>query len=160
MPAWTNGEKRRIGTMGSWRNLRERTMALLFACAFLFVSWGDAYGVHDCPHHDRLPGTTPAGATAPGATHPESEPSAHGAATDAHGESSRSADHGSHDKRPCTCLGDCQPTSQQVQAVSSTTAPVTFAAASEYAPMRRAWSADVSESPYRLPFANGPPHLI
>ena len=139
------------------RPIRERTLAGILAGAFLFVSWVDASGLHLCPHHDRLP-----------ASLSDAEHGAYyqGASADDHADEGVHTEppptegHGSHDEGPCTCLGDCQSTSHDVQVAASGVDPAVPVPDVIHASAVQFESADYASPQYRLPFANGPPHLI
>ena len=132
------------------RRIHERAMAALFAAVFLFVMWGDAYGLHTCPHHDWLPVSASDAELAPVNEH-----------GDSHGEAGahQASEHESH-AGPCTCIGDCESTSSAVPLAPSANGggdpPATVLPFST----TRAVSPDLDDSQYRLPFPNPPPLLV
>lgn len=129
------------------RTLHERGIATLFAAVFLVVMWGDAYGLHTCPHHDWVPAAESAADGAPRQAHGDSG---------AFDTSKAATEHDSHDG-PCTCIGDCDSASSVARLAPSATGKVFSAAVVVSASTAPAVSAEFEDSLYRLPLPNAPP---
>lgn len=128
------------------RPLRAAVSALL-GLVFLAGLAGEAYGVHDCPHHhgdEPDPGAVHAGEAAGPAT----------AAVRGTEAPLRAPPEG-----PCTCVGSCHAAATALDAAS----PPALPSAPE-ADLAAAFPAvdDRTRRPaaYLLPFANGPPTAI
>lgn len=133
------------------RRARRALLSLLALTSFLGVGFGDARGIHACPHHDGLP--APPASASPGASSTHHGMAGHAAAAPGHADA---GDHGA-EHGPCTCVGQCAAGgSPAVPAARPGTAaaplPGIRITASAVAP--RAPRADESWSPY-LP--NAPP---
>lgn len=122
-----------------------RVPALLLALVFLFAGTAEGTGIHRCPHHDVLPGTTEAAAL-------------HGAADD-HGavHHAHTADTSAPTHESCTCMGACQP-GGVATASKGGSAAIAFDSATNRQVNR--WSPPAARAalvPFLLPFANAPP---
>lgn len=130
--------------------------------AFLWATAADANGLHNCPHHDALPGRhADSDLHAEAASHDGSAPTpgrgrGYALTTDGspHGSSG-----GEHDEQqgPCTCIGICHggtaaPLPVVAVAPADIVGPIgALAPAPDRAGLR------VQQLPYVLPYANGPP---
>ncbi|HUF13706.1 MAG TPA: hypothetical protein VMN78_11440 [Longimicrobiales bacterium] len=134
------------------RSLPLRSTALASALALTLAASGDAYGLHDCAHHDTLPTQTGHANGAHG------RHSAHGAID---GTAVDAAAHTSHDSSEheggCPCVGDCA-------GATAAALPTSPAAAGADTPATAASAAAIpSDAPRAArtqhfhPFAQAPP---
>jgi len=128
------------------RPLRAAVSALL-GLVFLTGLAGEAYGVHDCPHHH---GDQPD----PGAVHAGEDAGAALAVDRGTDAPLRAPPEG-----PCTCLGSCHAAAAALNAASPPVLPV--ALETDLAGALPAVD-DRTRRPaaYLLPFANGPPTAV
>lgn len=128
-----------------------RAYAVFFTAIFSFVGWADASGLHLCSQHNAPPVM---------GSHSDDTAADRGQ-TDLAGAANANAgaSHGGDHEDPCICVGifDDEGSALQVvrpDAVFLDPPTITCLAGA------RASSAVLTPSPYRLPFANAPPHLI
>lgn len=114
--------------------------------AVMFVGTGaiDAYGLHDCPHHDALPDAASS-----------AQPVAGG-----HGASGHAApaghDDGHDEHGPCTCIGLCGAASVALPALGAGAPELVVATAGRVA-ARPVLTRVPTRGDYLLPFATAPP---
>lgn len=97
------------------RSARRTVIALGALASFWFALASDAYGLHDCPHHDGVVEGTASGhvAAAPhnGAHDGAARAGVHSAAAPAPGGTATTpagvGGHGDHGEGVCNCVGDC-----------------------------------------------------
>jgi hypothetical protein len=119
-----------------------RLASFLIALTFQGAALTDALGLHACPVHDALPGST----TADGHEH---EGASHASGHHQHGDTHEGQE------GPCACVGMC------LDGASVPSAPVfipTFEASySQVAPTAAAWVELPSSPAFLLPYSHGPP---
>lgn len=127
--------------------LAVRLTSLAFLVVFFAMSGADAFNLHECPHHDRLPASSHHAAPSVDdlpATHATAEPAPEG------------PDHGSHGAT-CTCVGDCTASSTPISH-RALSARVFQSPATVHADLPvQAGPAPVVTIDFRQPFPIGPP---
>ena len=160
--------------------LTHKLAALLLAVSFQGTVVGDAWGVHDCPHHDMLPpvaaseaanalGAPEGAAGAPGHGGHGSDAGygGHGAAASAasaHASAAHAHDGGAGDcddcgHGPCTCVGHCQTGGSGTAALAMRPRVVLAVPPASWGlpSVRLVHDPLPGPTPYLLPFANAPP---
>lgn len=152
-----------------------RSTALASALALLLATTSDAYGLHECAHHEGLPASAASvedasHGTVPGARHASGAAAGadHGG-TAAHGDRAGTLDeahdaHGaggahepsSHDGA-CTCIGDCAGATAAAMPSVAGHAHAVEAPLPHPAPSRTSDAPRASHTPHFLPFAQAPP---
>lgn len=122
-------------------------MSALLALVFAAGLAGEAYGVHDCPHHH--------GSPTGGSPHVAAD-AGHGYAAEAPPRTSDPRPLQAPPDGPCTCVGNCHAASVALDAP----APPALAAAvatDRGLPLPAPDGRVARTAAYLLPFANGPP---
>lgn len=131
------------------RPLRSAVSALL-GLVFAAGLAGEAYGVHDCPHHH---------GTASGEASHAAVTTGQAGAAEARARTSDPAPLQAPPEGPCTCVGNCHAASVALDAPAPPT--LTAAVATERTVSRPASGGRVPRAAaYLLPFANGPPYPL
>lgn len=134
------------------RSLRT-AVSLVLGLVFFTGLTGEAYGFHECPHHDRPPGEASTAESSPGAansadhTSPDSpRPSA--------GDPLQAPPQG-----PCICVGNCHAVPTALGLAERPRLPPALIVQHRFV-LPTPDSRVRRPHPYRLPFANGPPALL
>jgi len=141
------------------RGILERLGTLLLAASFLGTAGADAWGLHECPHHDLVASAAPSGTPEPGVGDAHAMHGADGrVAAEAH-------DHGSHEDHeghgPCTCVGHCQSGAGETAAIAggSSGAALAHARSDQAVPAGTPDESLPGPPSFLLPFANAPPRV-
>ena len=129
------------------RSMRTRIGSLALVLAFQGVAAVDAFGLHECPHHDAVPEAPRH--EMPHGPQPEADHAgdAHAPGEDGHGQ------HG-----PCTCVGTCQVEPQSTPIAAPESAPTLAGGTITHAEAEVVRCEALPGRPsFLLPYAHGPP---